>query len=605
MRKLLLLLLPPAAVIVGCTGTKPAGDDTAAEECEGLVYADADGDGYGDDATEAAGCVADGLVEQGGDCDDGDPGINPGATELCDDVDNNCDGAIDEGAKLTLYADSDGDGFGDASSTTEACEAGEGVSTDNTDCDDTRGDVYPGAEEICGDGALNDCGGDAVAAFEQCGLGGDIGAGDAAVLIEGAAEDGLGWAVAGAGDVDGDGLDDVLVGAPFAGPGEASLHLGADLSGGDAGGTTYVGVADDDQVGFALDGAGDIDGDGYGDLVLGAPGETTSGVEAGAAYFISGATAAGGALSGAAVLLAEDQYHYLGESVSGAGDLDGDGVDDFLLGAGGADPELANSGATYVVTGVPSGSDEVWEIAWVIAGDVSNGASGAAVAGAGDTDGDGISDVVIGAFGDGAGGNFAGAAYLVRGPVKGDLSLADADAKLTGVSTINYAGAAVAGAGDVDGDGREDLLIGAYGAGDTGTFTGAAYVVNGDVTGTLSLTDAEATLTGEGATHYAGSAVAGIGDVNFDGKADILVGADLADIDGVSNCGAAYLLLGGTLSGTLSLADAQARFLGGSAESYVGAGVAGAGDVNGDGADDLLIGADGIGAAYLLLGGGL
>jgi len=104
---------------------------------------DADGDGF--DADD--------------DCDDTDPSVNPGATEACDGVDNNCDGQIDEAGGSTWYADADGDGFGDAGTTSEACEADEGWVADATDCDDGSAAVHPEAEETC-DGADNDCDGD-------------------------------------------------------------------------------------------------------------------------------------------------------------------------------------------------------------------------------------------------------------------------------------------------------------------------------------------------------------------------------------------------------------------------------------------------------------
>ena len=101
----------------------------------------------------------DGFSECEGDCDDFNSAINPGATEVCDGIDNNCDGTIDEGVTTAFYADADGDGFGDASDTVEDCTAPTGYVTDNTDCDDTNATIYPGAPELC-DGLDNDCDGD-------------------------------------------------------------------------------------------------------------------------------------------------------------------------------------------------------------------------------------------------------------------------------------------------------------------------------------------------------------------------------------------------------------------------------------------------------------
>jgi hypothetical protein len=181
----------PATGVVGCTG--PAGsvldgtdcDDATTtihpgaleqcngidDDCNGLVddnagfgttaYADTDGDGFGDPATATTFCtVPTGYVDDATDCDDGDATVFPGATELCDGVDNDCDGAIDDGAAATntFYADSDGDGYGDPATATAACTAPTGLIADGTDCDDGDGAIHPGATETC-DGVDEDCDG--------------------------------------------------------------------------------------------------------------------------------------------------------------------------------------------------------------------------------------------------------------------------------------------------------------------------------------------------------------------------------------------------------------------------------------------------------------
>ncbi len=180
-------------------GTPPAGwsdnatdcDDTDAEvhpgadercdgldnDCDGFVddddpdvdlddaplwYPDADGDGYGDDLRPTAACTQpDGLLAEGGDCDDRTPLVNPAATERCNGQDDDCDGDIDEdaGDALTWYLDEDADGFGDPSATTRACSLPQGATDDASDCDDARADVHPGADETCDD-TDNDCDGD-------------------------------------------------------------------------------------------------------------------------------------------------------------------------------------------------------------------------------------------------------------------------------------------------------------------------------------------------------------------------------------------------------------------------------------------------------------
>ncbi len=122
-------------------------------------YSDADGDGYGDASSPVEACSAtSGTTADSTDCDDTDATVHPGAAELCDGVDNDCDGSTDEGLSSTWYVDADGDGYGDATSTVEACAQPTGTVADDTDCDDSDSSIHPGATELC-DGVDNDCDG--------------------------------------------------------------------------------------------------------------------------------------------------------------------------------------------------------------------------------------------------------------------------------------------------------------------------------------------------------------------------------------------------------------------------------------------------------------
>ena len=156
----------------------PAGQEACNgvdDDCDGLIddedpdvtgtsvwYADADGDSYGDTDSPAQACEApDGHVADASDCDDGDAAVNPAASEICDDQDNDCDGDVDEDDAsdvATWYADADQDGYGDLSSTTESCDAPSGYTSDASDCDDHNDQVHPGAAESC-DGVDEDCDG--------------------------------------------------------------------------------------------------------------------------------------------------------------------------------------------------------------------------------------------------------------------------------------------------------------------------------------------------------------------------------------------------------------------------------------------------------------
>ncbi len=153
-----------------CDGVDQDCDGVADDDAldMGTWYADVDGDGYGDPGSYVVNCEGpSGSVLDGGDCDDGDAGVNPGASELCDGVDQDCDGSVDEEATdgSTWYLDGDGDGFGDASAGVVACAAPSATVADSSDCDDGDADVNPAASELC-NGIDDDCDG----AVDRAGL---------------------------------------------------------------------------------------------------------------------------------------------------------------------------------------------------------------------------------------------------------------------------------------------------------------------------------------------------------------------------------------------------------------------------------------------------
>ena len=160
------------------------------------------------------------------------------------------------------------------------------------------------------------------------------------------------------------------------------------------------------------------------------------------------------------------------------------------------------------------------------------------------TVGDGLDDILVGAARDDVGGSSSGTAYVVLGGVTGDVDLANAYVELIGESVADYAGWSVSGIGDVNGDALSDVLVGAYGDDESASNAGAAYLILGGMSGSLDLSQSDIKLLGTSASDNAGRAVAGAGDVDGDGFADLLVGANGVD-DGGSSAGAVYLLLGG------------------------------------------------------------
>jgi hypothetical protein len=196
-----------------------------------------------------------------------------------------------------------------------------------------------------------------------------------------------------------------------------------------------------------------------------------------------------------------------GIAVAGAGDVDGDGFDDFLVGAHEESSGGAKAGAAYLLYGsgerLPP-SRSLSAAAARLTGEAAYDRAGSAVAAAGDVNGDGFGDVIVGASLHNGPSTDSGAAYLLHGPFYGAIPLSLADAKLVPEPGYTYAGAAVAGTGDVDGDGFDDLAIGARGHDAHGVDAGAAWLVYGPATGAVDLGLADATFLGDAAGDLAG-----------------------------------------------------------------------------------------------------
>lgn len=345
----------------------------------------------------------------------------------------------------------------------------------------------------------------------------------------------------------------------------------------------WRGAVAGDPFGRAIAGAGDLDGDGRDDLVVGASNATRGVASTGGVYVISGATV-GDALStsvdpGLAFWRGDKSYDAAGTAVDAIGDLDGDGRSDLIVGAYAYDVgPKLDAGAVYILSGAARGTSTLSVASTRLFGEIAYDNAGYAVSRAGDVDGDGRPDVVSGAFGADDAGLPGGAAYVVFAPAPGTRSLATANAKLLGASDGDQAGRAVSGGGDFDGDGLSDLIIGAPQA-DVSS-RGAAYVVTSVPTGVSSLADADLTLIGAAYGALTGSAVAMIGDVDQDGMDDVLVGAYGEN--------ASYIVFGGQI-GRVNLRQADVWLFGPDA-SDAGKAVGAAGDLDRDGGMDVIIG---------------
>ena len=403
---------------------------------------------------------------------------------------------------------------------------------------------------------------------------------------------GFGSAVAGGGDLGGDGLPDVVVGAPTLSdgePGEGGFFVFDVTGSAPAAAPAWEvdGPSSAAQLGISVAGAGDVNGDGHDDVVVGAPGADGGLPGEGLALLYTGAssglsTAAAWTGQGGQVLAG------LGAAVAGPGDVDGDGYADLLIGA----PEQGPNGQVHLYLGSSSGpaAAPAWSHEWASGADF-----GQAVAGAGDVNGDGLADLLVGApnhmealLGEGAAILFLGG---LDGPGDAPDWVAFGGQELAGLGT------SVARGGDLDGDGYGDIVVGAPGWDDTGSDHGRAFAWLGGPSGPAAAPDW--TWTGADAQGEAGAAVAGVGDVDGDGYADLLVGAPGQGIV-QSQEGLAWLFEG-SASGPSTSSTWVAQ--GDSDDARLGAAVAAAGDVNGDGYGDILVGLPGLVAAVADAGG--
>jgi hypothetical protein len=472
--------------------------------------------------------------------------------------------------------------------------------------------------------------------------------GENGLTLEGAnSAEHSGFSVSFAGDINNDGLDDILIGAPDADPngnssGEVYLVYGNSnfgfstvfLSGlNGTNGLTFTGEAAGDQAGWSVAATGDINDDSLNEILIGAPQASPNNVtNAGITYvvyssfapfstiFLSGLTGktTGFAIDG----IAEGDNS--GWSVNTVGDVNNDGKADIIIGAPYADSMGVDAGDSYVYYGNTTVFDHVFLSGldvgrgFTLNGVAAGDHAGWSVGSVGDFNGDQLNEILIGAPNASSVGPGDGDSYVFYSgyPLFNSLFLSALDGSngyaINGALAGENSGTSISSIGDINGDNIDDLFIGAPNANSNGVNSGNGYVLFGgtSIFNSVFLSGLDGTngyvVVGANETDNTGMTVSPAGDINADGIGDLLIGAPNASPNG-DESGAAYVVFGGVhgfsslylagLDGTLGF-----KINGESAGNHFGSSVSKAGDFNGDGLDDFIIGAPDAGKSYIVFG---
>ena len=388
-----------------------------------------------------------------------------------------------------------------------------------------------------------------------------------------------GLSVANAGDINGDGFDDMIVGAPYYDNGQIDEGAVFIYYGGITGiqptpSLIIEGNIANYLMGFSVDGAGDINNDGYADIVIGVYGYTNPNISEGAAFIYFGSPA-GVNLGSLTIRESNKTSAAMGCSVSTAGDVNGDNYDDIVVGSMWYGNGQNGEGRAYVYQGSASGLSATPAI--ILESNQVMAEFGESVSGAEDINGDGYSDIIIGCRRYDNGQSEEGRAYLYLGSATG-IAATPSVILEGGIDSI-YFGDVVAGIGDINGDGFAEIAVGAP-SWDTAGWQldeGKLFIYNGSAAGLI--TTPSATREGNSWYYRYATAITGAGDMNMDGYADFLVGCTGGNFT--------RLFMGSAEGPDLS---SPIIMSGGTYGAYYGYSIAGGGDYNGDGYTDFAIG---------------
>ena len=394
----------------------------------------------------------------------------------------------------------------------------------------------------------------------------------------------FGCSVSSAGDVNGDSYADVIIGASDYDNGELNEGIVFAYFGSPSGlSASPDWSAELNQEGASFGGsvstAGDVNGDGYSDVIIGAINYDNGHSNEGGAFVYYGS---GSGLSGVPDWSGESNQtsaNY-GSGVSTAGDVNGDGYSDVIIGAGNYDNGQTNEGRVYCYLGSAAGLSLTAN--WTAESNQNNANMGS-VSSAGDVNGDGYSDVIIGASNYDNGQTNEGRVYCYQGSSSG-LPASASWTNESNQANSNY-GLKVSSAGDVNGDGYSDVIVGAITYDNVELDEGRAFVYQGSASGLSAA--ANWTAEGNQISAYFGTSVSSAGDVNGDGYSDVIIGSSLYDKTLLDE-GSAFLYFGSNsgLSATANWTAESSQI-----SAYFGTSVSSAGDVNGDGYSDVILGA--------------